>query len=531
MGTSFVLAAGMMTIAGCESSSREGSKRLQVQEDPQSATAKSETWRGRTARLREQPAPAPVAAVPLPAPAPSGCSMYFPTGDRATSSIFVSKSAPSEVVSGVPFDYEIRVENLTPASLDNVVLTDNMQGGFKLNASNPQAESGAGGLIRWNIGTLAPREVKTIKATGLATATSGTISGCASVTYSNSLCCSVNVVQPALKLVKTAPAEINCPNDLIPVRLVVTNTGSGLARNVVVRDPLPAGLTSDGKQELSFQTGNLGPGQSRDYSFNIRASKTGSYTNTASATADGGLTASAATTTMVRQPVLTLRAECPPNNMIGRNLVYKFTVTNTGDAPCSGTVLGVSIPANATFVSADNAGAAAGARANWSLGAINARESRTVTMTLRSTGAGEIPVTASVNCGCAGPITADCRTSIQGVPDIGTLVTDDDGVVSVGDPHTYRVEVKNQGQVNLTNVKMIVTMPAGMEFVSSPVGRVVAGNKVEFDFTTLGPGAIKQSSFVVRTTKSGEFLVVGDTTCAELKTPVRDDEFTNFIDR
>jgi hypothetical protein len=77
---------------------------------------------------------------------------------------------------------------------------------------------------------------------------------------------------------------------------------------------------------------------------------------------------------------------------------------------------------------------------------------------------------------------------------------------------------------------MVVTLPAGMEFVSSAEGKLVGG-KVEFNFGTVPAKGIKNGSFIVKATKSGELLVVGETTCAELKTPVRDDELTNFVDK
>jgi uncharacterized repeat protein (TIGR01451 family) len=115
------------------------------------------------------------------------------------------------------------------------------------------------------------------------------------------------------------------------------------------------------------------------------------------------------------------------------------------------------------------------------------------------------------------------------VPDIGTLITDDDGVVMVGNNHTYRVEVANQGQVNLTNTRMVVQLPQGMTFVSSPLGKAIAGNKVEFNFGTVPPGQRPASTFVVKSSVAGELLVTGETTCAELRTPVRDDELTNFV--
>lgn len=518
------MAAGLAVAAGCANDKGQGSAAIQTPD--YARTAPSETWSGG----RAEPAPAPAPA-PKPAPVVERCAMAFPTGDMASSAILVRKNLPGEVVAGQPFEYEIVVQNLTNGSLDNVVLTDNMSNNFKLNASNPQADA-SGSMIKWNLGTLAPRESKTIKANGTATGGVGTISGCAAVTYANSLCCNVNVVQPALKLVKTQPADANLC-DSIPVKLVVTNTGSGPARNVKVVDNLPAGLTtSDGKTNLSFDAGTLSAGQSREFTFMAKAGKNGAYSNTATASAEGGLTASAQAGTTFRQPVLAVKAECPGNNLIGRELTFKYTVTNSGDMACSNTVVTASVPGS--FVSADGGGSGAGGNVSWNVGNLGPNESKTFTAKVRSTGAGTLNTSVTARCGscsCCPEAKSQCSVNITGSPDIGTTVTDNDGVVLVGDNHTYDLEVKNQGQVPLTNVKMVVTVPAEYAFVSSAANPQVAGNKYTFNFGSLAPGQVARAQFTIKSNKSGEYLVIGETTATEIKLPIRDDEFTNFVDR
>lgn len=520
----YVVAAGLVFATGCANDKGEGAGKIETPD--YNKTSPSETWSGD----RAAPAPAPAPA-PKPAPVMEKCAMAFPTGDMASSAILVRKNLPAEVVAGQPFDYEIVVQNLTNGSLDNVVLTDNMSSNFKLNASNPQADA-SGSTIKWNIGTLSPRESKTIKANATATGGVGTISGCAAVTYANSLCCNVNVVQPALKLVKTQPADANLC-DAIPVKLVVTNSGSGPARNVKVVDNLPAGLTtSDGKTNLSFDAGTLAAGQSREFNFMAKAGKNGAYSNTATASADGGLSANAQASTTFRQPVLAVKAECPGNNLIGRELTFKYTVTNSGDMACSNTTLTASVPGS--FVSADGGGASAGGNVTWNVGNLGPNESKSFTAKVRSTGAGTLNTSVIARCGscsCCPEAKAQCSVNISGSPDIGTAVTDNDGLPLVGDNHTYDLEVKNQGQVPLTNVKMVVTVPAEYSFVSSASNPQVAGNKYTFNFGNLAPGQTARAQVTIKSNKAGEFLVIGETTATEIKLPIRDDEFTNFLDR
>lgn len=485
------------------------------------------------------PAPAPAAqpraTTPAPAPRMGSSVMYLPTGERSTSAIMVERTSPGEVVAGSNFTYDIIVTNLTDMSLNSVLLTDQPSGNFRFVSADPAPKT-SGNIYSWELGNLAGRQSKTVRITGNAPG-AGTITHCCEVAYNNALCQTINVVQPALRIVKTiTPADITVC-DTATVKIDVTNTGSGAARNVKVRDPLPTGMmTADNKSNVEFDAGTLASNQTRSFTFPVKVSKTGSYSNKAMATADGNLSAeSAAVALKATQPVLEAKAECPTGLLIGRPATVKFTVSNKGDAACKATTFRAPIPAGATFVSADNGGTAAAGTVTWNLGEIAPGASRVVSMQLRTAGAGQVSVSGTAACTCAEAVTATCTFGVTGSPDIGTLLTDDDGVVIVGDDHIFRYEVENQGQVDLTNVSVVVTLPDGMTFLSStaPKAPAVAGNKLTFTGITgiLKPGEKRAFTLTVRATTAGEKLVISETTCDQLKTPVRDDELTFFVDR
>lgn len=475
-----------------------------------------------------KPAPAKQEPAPAAAPATTGNVLYIPTGERTGSGLMIEKRVPTEVTVGQEFEYQIIATNLTSTALENVIVTDTVGEGFRIVSSDPAHEMN-GATARWALGTLAGKASKTIRVRAIAGA-AGTITSCAGGSYTLALCTSINVVQPALRLTKQAPAEVSLC-DVIPVKLVVTNSGTGAARNVKVRDALPAGMTTaDGKTSVELDAGTLAAGQSKEFNLQLKATKTGSYVNKGTAAADGNLAAeSNSTTTVVRQPKLTIKAECGGVIIVGRNTTCKFTVTNTGDAACNASVT-APVSANTAFVSADNGGTNANGNVTWNLGSLAPNASKTVTMTVRANSIGDVTCQATASCPCSDAVTDRCTSGVRGVADLGTTVTDDDGVVLVGDNHTYRVEVKNQGQIPLTNTKMICTLPEGMEFVSSANGRAV-GRTVEFNLGTVAPGATVAAQFVVKCSRVGEALVVGETTCNEIKTPVRDDELTTFIER
>jgi len=531
---------GTMAV-GCQQQQTTGSG-----ESPQWS---SDSWGlhwGHTPRAEPAPAPAPAPAA-APAPAPivrGGCSpnvpagmnatsMAFPTGDTASSAIMLHTMMPREVRQGQNYPAEIHVCNLTRGTLQNVIVAMDTTSNMSLISSVPPSARGSDGSTQWSLGELGPNETKVIKLQAKADQV-GQSSTCMRVSYNNSVCAATTVVNPALIVTKTGPAEALLCNEF-EYRVEVKNTGTGLANNVRVRDNLPAGLaTVDGKTQVELDAGNLAAGQAKTATIRVKAARPGRYENNASATADGGLTAqSGNVATVVRQPTLAITAECTGGPiLIGRNSTCKFTVRNTGDTACAVTVTAV-VPAGLQFVSADNNGAASGGRVSWSVGNLGPNESRTVSMTVRNAAAGSFTCSASASCACAETVTGTCNFSVQGVADIGTLVTDNDGVREVGEPQVFTISTRNQGQIDLTNVRMAITLPEAMSYVSSTGARAptVAGKVVTFEFGALKPGEIREYTMTATSSRAGEFLITGITTADQIRTPIRDDELTVFIEK
>ncbi len=467
--------------------------------------------------------PAKSEAAPAPKAAPTaGSAMFLPTGDRATSALMIEKIYPAQVTVGQSFDYIIKATNISSMALSNVTVTEAVPSNFTLASSSVEGANGV-----YNLGTLNAGESKSIVMKGTAGAV-GSINSCASATYATALCSTIAVVQPALQISKTITPEaiLNCQ----PINMTVTvkNTGSGTASNVRVTDTLPAGLTlAGGGTSFDEAVGDLAPGATKTITKELKAANTGRFENVASAKADGVASInSEKVAVVVKQPKLEVACKAGGKIMMGRKGCYEITVKNAGDAISQATKIAVTLPAGATVASMSDGGKDGA----WIIGDLAPGASKTVTVCLTSSTLGSLPVSTTVTGNCAAPASTNCSIDVIGVPDIGTLVDDADGVVTVGNNHTYRVEVSNQGQVPLTNVKTIVALPAGLEFVSSADGKLVNG-KVEFNFGTLAVKGTRTATFVVKASKSGEFLVIGETTCAELKTPIRDDELTNFVEQ
>ncbi len=448
---------------------------------------------------------------------PGSVRMAFPTGNEATSAILLERTTPAEVVVGQQVEYKICVCNLTSMKLTGVVVSDECLDNFKISESSP------GGTMRgtatsWNLGDLAAGECKTITVRGTATK-AGTFTSCADVKYNSLLCTTTNVVQPAIAITKqmTPESTLNCGT--ISATFEVKNTGTGTASNVRITDALPAGLTTEaGASSLDIPVGNLAAGQTATKTVNLKAAKTGRYENSAKAMADGGLTANSNTVaTVVKQAVLAVDCKAGGNVYIGRDASFEVTVRNTGDAACDNVSLNLSGAPVANPVVA--------------IGTLAPGASKTITVAVKGGVAGAVNLNASASCPCAAPAQTACTLNVIGVPDIATLCTDAEGVVTVGNTHTYTYNVVNQGQVDLTNVKMVATIDGDSDFVSSDwtSAPAVAGKVMTFTVGTVKVGERKSFNIVIRGKAEGERNIQTVTSCAELKRTIQDDEQVTFI--
>ena len=363
-------AAALIVSQSCVSQSRSWG-------DEESTGVYSETSSGSagaasSSKSASGPSTAQAREASSPRSAPAGMArstLAYPTGDKKTSAILLDKLAPREIIAGQAFEYEIQVSNLTSMSLDNVTVTETLPANFNMTGSVPQAVKAAGGSASWNLGEISAKGEKTIRIKGTARE-AGMITTCSSVAYNTGVCMSIPVVKPALQLVANGTSKaMTC--EPVQYTYKVTNSGTGTARNVVVKVPLPAGITVNGKTAVSKTIPSLAAGESMDFTVKGDPSKRGDFTHTATATAEGGLTATASPIkTTICEPVLKITKTGSKKEFLGKDLRYEITVQNTGDAPARNTILTDRLPAGTRFESATDNGRSSGGTVSWNLGTI-----------------------------------------------------------------------------------------------------------------------------------------------------------------
>jgi len=383
-----------------------------------------------------------------------------------TSALMVEKLTPAEVVAGQPFDYEMLVTNLTSLALENVVVTETKDANFQVNTSEPKAVTSASSYS-WDLGTIGPKQSRSIRVNGKAGSTDS-LESCASITYSSALCSTIPVVKPALELACSGPAEaLEC--DEIVYNYVVTNSGTGTARDVALDVSLPEGLTdANGRSGVSRKIGSLQAGRSQEFSLKTRASRTGSFEHTATAKGAGGLSAEGSTcSTIVRKPNLKLEKTGRDKVYAGRDIKYTITVSNVGDGIARDAVLEDTLPSNATFESASDGGRAAAGKVRWDLGDLAPNATRSFEVRVKADSIGRVVNRATASAYCAEPVTAMVETEVAGIPAILLEVVDLEDPIEVGENATYVITVTNQGTAKGTNIKVDVGLPANTRYVTA----------------------------------------------------------------
>lgn len=455
----------------------------------------------------------------------------FPTGQAQTSVVLLERFTPRAVRMGRDFDYQVKLTNLTAAAIEDVVLTEQFPLNFNLGTMTPPPDRTEGGRAHWNLGTLGPRATKTIQARGT-TNSPGDLNWCATVSFRTLLCASTQIVEPKLELALQVPADVlRC--DPIPMRIVVRNTGSGTAENVVVTDTLPADWTATrGETNLVFNAGDLGAGESREFTAQVRSLRTGQFTNRATATEVGGLRAEATAGTNVREPVLSVVASGPDFRYLQRPATFQFTVTNQGDAPADNTVLVNEISPGMRFINADHDGRSGANRVTWNLGTIQPGASRTTSMTFNAMHIGAIMHTTRVTAVCASAETS-AAMEVRGIPAILLEVIDIDDPIEVGAHETYEIAVTNQGSADDNNIVVTCTLPPEQGYISSsgPTTARVDGRVVRFEpLAHLPPKSKVTYRVVVVGNREGDVRFETTLESDVIISPVRETESTHIYE-
>jgi uncharacterized repeat protein (TIGR01451 family) len=528
-----VLRAGLIAVAGavvCVSTGCQSTKGTDESSRTFSSTMPTASVSGESGTGGSSAATAPLFAK-LGSDRMVRGSIAYPTGDVKTSALVLEKAVPSEVVANKPYEYELRVANVSKGKLENVTIVETIPAGIKLaDKVDGAAMAVADGKATIKVGTLEAGESKTFKVGATATQ-AGAATNCATVTYDSSLCIGVNVVSPTLAITKTLPSEvIVC--DKVPLKITLTNNGTGTARNVKLEDKLPEGmLTADGKPVINMNLGDLAAGETKAIELPLKLTKPGQYTNTATATADDGLKSEATANLAARQAVLEVVKAGPKQTYVGVPYGYDITVSNKGDADAKNVVVTDTLPAGVSAMEASDGGKIENGKVTWTLSQLDKATAKQLKLTVRGVDVGNARNTVSAQSDCAATATVAADTQLVGIPAILLEVIDNPDPVMVGGETTYTIAVTNQGSAVATNVKLVAELEAQMEHVASQGATAgkLDGAKISFEpLATLAPKAKAIYTVKVKAKDAGDVRFKTTMTSDQLGRPVEELESTTF---
>ena len=323
----------------------------------------------------------------------------------------------------------------------------------------------------------------TVRATGNDTCTAVLVTDTASAT------CTLSTA-PGILLTQLCPVTAPVPGALLTYSGTVRNTGNITLTNVVILNNL-SGATP------IFTAATLAPGAVANYSGSYLAPTNCSTTSTSTAT--GRSTCGAAVTNaftatcpIATLPLIAVTAVCPVAPVVpGGSLTYSGTVRNTGNIPLTNVVVVSDRPAANTtvFTAAVLApGASAGFTADYTVPA----NACSVATTFRATG-GDLCSPAIVT----NSATTTCAVTTS--PDIAVTLACPAVPATAGGSITYTGTVRNSGNVTLSNVFVVHSMPAPNTAVAGPL-TLLPGAVSNFTATFTAPADVCSVSSTVRAT-------------------------------
>lgn len=457
-------------------------------------------------------------------------SITYPSVDYGI--IRVDKVMPREVGLKDPFDYNIKVTNLTDVSLQGIVIMEELPADFEFINASPPPKRDSNKLI-WTVDALGPKSSRQITISGKGVSTNQ-LEHATTITQAMHLHTNVKIVQSKLALTMTMPTELLLCEP-IPVEFVLTNSGTGIAQNLKIIDTLPAGLqTVDGKNELILDVGALIAGQSQKFSIQLRAVKSGVYINKAVVNSATNLVVESLPAVItIRQPKLAVSKTGPQKQFLGRALAYEITIANNGDGVAKDTVVEEIIPAGVTSIEATSGAKLSGSKLVWQLGALEPNASRKVRVSYIPTSVGTVTNSATVTAYCAEAATASLNTSVTGMPAVHLEVNDLEDPIEVGSSTTYVITVTNQGSAPDTNIRIICTLEDKVQYVTSAGATTgsLMGNTISLaPLPSLAPGARATWRVIVKGIKPGDVRFKVTMSSDQLVRPVEETVATHIYE-
>jgi uncharacterized repeat protein (TIGR01451 family) len=310
------------------------------------------------------------------------------------------------------------------------------------------------------------------------------------------------------------PGQV-APDQPLPYEIMVRNPGAVVVGRVRVEDVLPAGarlLWSEPAAEvqgerIAWNLGNLEAGGERRVRVEIQPTGQGELLLSPSAT----FTAAVGCRTRVVRPPFAVTVQTAETAQRGSAVLFQIQVTNHGPNTLNRVVLRAHLSPGLQHPQGNEVAT--------ELGNLGPGEMRVVPLETVAAQPGRLIVEAE----------AAAEGSMQARSRAGVLVTEPalslrlawpDGLRQAvpGRDVDLRLEVANPGPQAAANVRLVQTVPEGLEFVGASTGGVLdaATKNIVWSLGTLGPGQAQTLMLRLRPRSAGDWTTQGVATADRL---------------
>jgi len=422
-----------------------------------------------------QPAQAPDPADPLPValpqPATGSPAPAAPVGDPfmvpdaklrmgpQMIGLTVDVRAPGVINLNQTAKLQIVVKNTGTAEAIGVVVRDPLPPGVEFVSSVPEP-AGKGPVLSWNLGDMAARSERVIELKVKPTKT-GNFDHAASVSMLTGGKARSLVQEPLLKVEVRAGAPQVLKGGQVKVFIVVSNPGTGPARNVSIEAKLSSGLFYESGTSviaLDPPIAQIKPGEAVELEPLVADTKVAGP-QSCEVTATSPDVAVTATSPLAKSSVQVEVVEAKLGiSVLGQaqrftesDASYTINVKNTGTASAKNVVVSATVPNGARFQEFDPNNPVVGRQnpatriLTWELPQVDPGADLNFRFRIKVGAVGLYPVATQVVAGGALKAKQVFQTDVVGIVHVDLDVIANKRTGDVGEPITYTIEIRNQG--------------------------------------------------------------------------------------
>jgi uncharacterized repeat protein (TIGR01451 family) len=438
-------------------------------------------------------------------------------------SIAIEKFAPAEIQVGKAATFEVRVRNAGQVAAHDVLVTDQVPQGTRLESTSPEAQLAEDGSLAWQLGEMQPGD-EVVLSMQVMPEQEGEIGSVAHVTFAGRATARSVCTRPLLNIEHTAPKQVLI-GETVRLGITVNNPGTGAATGVIVEEDVPEGLVHVAGGELEYEIGTLRPNETRQLELQLTADKPGLIENMVTVRGEGNLIAQHTVQIEVIAPQLSVAVSGPKKRYLERQATYTLSIENPGTAAARSVQLVAFLPKGMKFQSTDAEGQYDPTQhaVFWSLEELPANKSGSVNLVAVPVETGEQRLRVEGKADLGLTAANEQVVQVEAKSELEFNIVDLNDPIEVGTDTSYEIRVTNKGTRPATAVELVAGFPQGGEIKAvsadghargevsgngqqvafEPVGRINPGE--EMVFRIHAQGAVKGDHVIAVQIRSAEF--------------------------